>query len=389
VIRGLAASPSALVAVGNNGAMLTFELTDTTPPPAISVPPASQSPTLGSSTALSVEAQNATGAVYQWLKDGTPVVGANSPRYTIPAVSVTHLGNYTVSVSTPTGTTVSAPATLSTGAIADPGRLVNLSILTALADASDGFTFGVVVGGASTVGTKPLLVRAAGPSLAALGVAGVLEDPRLEFFTGSTKVGENDNWGGAEATRAVMAQVGAFPFSAPTSRDAAILLPSLASGANSAKISGASAGLVIAELYDATPQGSFTAATPRLVNVSVLKHIGNGVTAGFVIGGSTSRTLLVRAIGPTLGAAPFNVSDVVADPQLALFSGQSQIGANDNWDGGSSLSSAFGQVGAFALPASSRDAALLVTLQPGSYTVQVSGVGGTTGVALVEVYEVP
>jgi hypothetical protein len=77
------------------------------------------------------------------------------------------------------------------------------------------------------------------------------------------------------------------------------------------------------------------------------------------------------------------------DPLLALFSGQTQIGANDNWSGGSALSAAFGLVGAFALPATSRDAALLVTLQPGSYTVQVSGVGDTTGVALIEVYEVP
>ena len=389
MIRGLAASSSAIVAVGDNGAMLTFELADTTPPPTINVPPASQSTTVGSSVVLAVEAQNATGGVYQWLKDGAPIVGANSPLYTIPVVSSAHLGTYTVSVATPTGTIVSAPATLGTGAVANPGRLVNLSILTALADASDSFMFGLVVGGTGTGGTKPLLVRAAGPSLTALGVSGVLEDPRLELFTGSTKVGENDNWGGLESARAVMAQVGAFPFSAPTSRDAAISLPSLASGAHSVKISGTGAGLVIAELYDATPQGSFTATTPRLVNVSVLKHLGAGVTAGFVIGGSTPRTLLVRAIGPTLGAAPFNVPEVVLDPQLALFAGQSQIGANDNWGGGSALSTAFGLVGAFGLPTTSRDAALLVTLQPGSYTVQVSGVGGTTGLALVEVYEVP
>jgi hypothetical protein len=185
-----------------------------------------------------------------------------------------------------------------------------------------------------------------------------------------------------------MAQVGAFAFSAPTSKDAAISLPSLASGANSAKISGTGVGTVIAELYDATPTNAFTATTPRLINVSVLKNIGTGVTAGFVIGGSTARTVLVRAIGPTL--AGFGVGGTVADPRLALFSGQTQIGANDNWGGGGALSAAFAQVGAFGLAADSRDAALLVSLQPGAYTVQVSSVDpAISGVALVEVYEVP
>lgn len=145
--------------------------------------------------------------------------------------------------------------------------------------------------------------------------------------------------------------------------------------------------MVIAELYDATPAAAFTATTPRLINVSVLKHLGTGVTAGFVIGGSTARTVLIRAIGPTLGG--FGVADTVADPQLALFSGQTERARNDNWGGGTALAAAFAQVGAFGLAADSRDAALLATLAPGNYTVQVSGVAGTTGVALVEVYEVP
>ena len=74
---------------------------------------------------------------------------------------------------------------------------------------------------------------------------------------------------------------------------------------------------------------------------------------------------------------------------MTLFAGPTERGGNDNWGGGSSLAAAFTQVGAFALAPDSRDAALLVTLEPGNYTVQVSGAGGTTGVALVEVYEVP
>jgi hypothetical protein len=100
--------------------------------------------------------------------------------------------------------------------------------------------------------------------------------------------------------------------------------------------------------------------------------------------------VLIRAVGPTLGAAPFNVPGVVADPQLVLFnSASARIGENDNWGGTAALTTAFNQVGAFALPAASRDAVLVATLTPGAYTVQVTGAGGATGVALVEIYELP
>ncbi len=387
-IRGLAASSTAIVAVGDSGNTLAFEVVDTRPAPVITTPPVSQSIGAGANVTLTVNAQNASGAVFQWLKDGVPIVGANTPTLTIAKVSAAQTGAYTVAVSSPTGSVTSVPAMLTFGAAADPGRLINLSIRTDLTSAADTFTFGVVVGGAGTTGSKPLLVRAAGPSLAAFGVTGTLQDPKLEFFTGNVKVGENDNWGGSDALRITMAEVGAFPYAATTSRDAAIALPSLASGANSARISGTGAGVVLAELYDATPTGSFVTTTPRLVNVSVLKHLGTGVTAGFVIGGSTPRSVLIRAIGPTLGTA-FGLSNVVADPRLALFSGSTQIGSNDNWGGTSALTAAFAQLAAFALPSDSRDAALLVELRPGNYTVQVSGVAATTGVALVEIYEVP
>ncbi len=276
-------------------------------------------------------------------------------------------------------------------ATTNPGRLINLSILSSLAPATETMTVGVVIGGAGTTGTKPLLVRAAGPALTQLGVTGVLGNPKLDFFNGATKVGENDDWNGDGQISGIGTQVGAFPFASTESRDAALYNATTARGDSSVRISavGGTTGRVIAELYDATPAGTFSATTPRLINVSVLKGLGTGLTAGFVIGGATPRTILVRAVGPTLGAAPFGVPGTVADPQLTLFSGQTRIGENDNWGGAAALSAAFSSVGAFTLPSGSRDAALLVTLQPGSYTVQVSGVGGTSGVALIEVYEVP
>jgi hypothetical protein len=276
------------------------------------------------------------------------------------------------------------------GAAAFSSRLVNLSILTTIVSAGDAFTLGYVVGGNGTSGAKPLVIRAAGPSLGALGVPGTLNDPKIEFFVGGTKTGENDNWGGSPAISAAMAGVGAFAYIASNSKDAAASA-NITTRDNSVRVSASDGGtgMVLAELYDATSAASLTSGTPRLLNVSVIKHIGTSLSAGFVIGGLAPKAVLIRAVGPTLATAPFNVGGVVADPQLALFSKSGKIGENNDWGGSAALTVAFTQVGAFALPANSKDAALLVTLAPGDYSAQVTGVGGTTGVALVEVYEVP
>ena len=275
------------------------------------------------------------------------------------------------------------------------GRLINLSVLSTLAVPGDTFTVGTVLGGSGTGGIKPLLVRAAGPSLGALGVPGTLVDPKLELFASSTKTGENDDWGGAAATSAAMAAVGGFAFTGPTSRDAAVAT-NVTSRDNSVKISaGAFAptgtGAVIAEVYDATPAANFTTTTPRLINFSVLKSVGASVTLGFVIGGSTSEAVLVRAVGPSLGIAPFNLGGVMADPKVELFDAAGKsLATNDNWSGTTALTAAFSATGAFTLPSTSKDAALVTTLVPGNYSVVVTPVTGTaSGTALLEVYEVP
>ncbi len=390
-LRSIAASPTTLITVGDNGTMLGFDFVDSTPPPAIVTPPAPQLVLTGGNATFSVGAQNAFGAVYQWLKDGQPIPGANRPVYAISGATAGNLGRYSVTITSATGAVTSDSAPLTFATANQAGRLINLSLLTSLPAAGDTFTMGAVIGGAGTVGTKPLLVRAVGPSLSVFNLSNSLRDPSLEFYAGTTLIGENDNWGGTAALREAFAAVGAFPYTDAASRDAAIFNSAVAQGNNSVKISGVAGatGAVLAELYDSTPTDSYTTTTPRLINVSVLKHLGTGVTAGFVVGGSTPRKVLVRAIGPTLAAAPFNVAGTVADPQLALYTGATQIGANDNWGGTAALSAAFAQVGAFGLSSTSKDAALVAELQPGSYTVTVSGVGGTTGVALVEVYEVP
>jgi hypothetical protein len=278
---------------------------------------------------------------------------------------------------------------------AENSRLINLSILTNISAADPDFTIGTVLGGAGTSGDKPLLVRAVGPSLGALGVPGTLDDPKLEMFAGAAPFATNDNWGGGTALSNAFVQVGAFAYIAGNSRDAALFNAATPARDYTVRVSSGVAGAsgaVIAELYDATAASAFTATTARLINVSVRKQIDAGatLTAGFVIGpsgGTVARTVLVRAIGPGLGV--FGVPGTMPDPKLELFSGANVIAASDNWGGDASLTAAGKAVGAFAIAdLQSKDAMILVTLAPGNYTAQVTG-SGSGGVALVEVYEVP
>jgi hypothetical protein len=186
-----------------------------------------------------------------------------------------------------------------------------------------------------------------------------------------------------------MASVGAFAYARPTSRDAAALWSAVA-GDHSVRVSAADGGTgtVIAEIYDATPAADLTSAAPRLLNASVLKPLGTGFTAGFVLGGTGAKDVLIRAIGPTLGST-FGVAGAAGDPRLMLYFGQALIASNDNWGGSATLASTFVSVGAFALPTGSRDAAVVARLEPGNYTVQVSGIGGVSGLVLIEIYELP
>jgi hypothetical protein len=263
---------------------------------------------------------------------------------------------------------------------------VNLSIRTSLA-ASDS----LIVGFVSTGGPKSLLVRAIGPTLREFGVTEAMADPLLRMHAAGVLTATNDNWGsGAAVAQLTLAarQVGAFALPAD-SLDAAVLATSVDAAmtveTNSRNQAG---GIVLIELYDADPL-----AASRLVNVSARAKVGageNALFAGFAVTGNAPKTLLIRAVGPTLGA--FGVEGVLTDPRLDVYPAGSTapLASNDNWGGNAALVAAFRSVSAFGLPAiESRDAALLVVLQPGSFTAQISGVGGRTGEVLLEIYEMP
>jgi len=328
---------------------------------------------------------------YQWMLNGAPVSGATGPILLIPNAAAAP-GSYTCVATNPAGSTTSSAATVAIDNTADIGRLVNISCRATVGTQASILIAGFVVGGAGTSGAEPLLLRGSGPALIPFGVLGTLPDPQLQLYSGPTLLGTNDAWGGSAQIASTAAAVGAFAWNSPASHDAA-LLEKLSAGAYTAQVAGESGdtGVALAEVYDATPAGAYTAAAARIVNISARVQVGTGgdiLIAGFAIGGSTSRTVLVRASGPAL--VPFGVPGTLPDPLLQLYSGSTVILSNKGWGGNPQIASAASSVGAFQWSSPmSADSALLVTLPPGAYTAQVSGASGDTGVALVEVYEVP
>jgi hypothetical protein len=268
---------------------------------------------------------------------------------------------------------------------ADEGtaRLVNIATRAAVGGTAGTPIPGFVLSGP---GAKPIVIRAIGPTLGGFGVSGVLADPRLSLIRDAATSATNDNWNAADA--AVMTAAGGFALTAG-SKDAA-LVANLDAGTYSAPVTATDggSGIALVEVYDGA-----AGSGPSIVNASTRAFVGTGTSVlipGFVIGGTGTLRLLVRAVGPTLGT--FGVPDAVGDPTITLFRGPTALATNDNWSTAANaveVATAAAAVGAFTLPAGSRDAALLVTLSPGSYSAVISGVGNTTGTALVELYVVP
>ncbi len=132
--------------------------------------------------------------------------------------------------------------------------------------------------------------------------------------------------------------------------------------------------------------------TSRLVNISTRAFVGTGearAIPGFVIGGTGSKDLLIRAVGPTL--APFGVMEPLADPVLTLYDkADLAFETRDDWSSGADaaqIEATAAIVGAFALPAGSTDAAIVMSLSPDRFTAGVTGKADATGISLVEIYD--
>ncbi len=257
---------------------------------------------------------------------------------------------------------------------------------------------GVLVAGFIVNGNTPksLVMRAVGPSLANFNVSGVLPSPRLQVYDQSSSLMmSDDRWGGGTSLVKAQSTAG-LPALATNSRDS-VLLGSINPGLYTAQVSGVdgSSGVALVEIYDLDRDLPFTGN--RLLAISSRGWVGSGdaiMVAGFSITGTLPKKVLIRAVGPTL--ANYHVSGVLSDPRIVLNCVSAAtpyvVRENDNWETGNDpvmLAHAAAEVGDSPLPAGSKDAAMLVVLPPGSYTVETYGVGGATGVALVEVYEVP
>jgi len=369
------------VAVSGAGGTMTTALAELNVGvvPTILVAPQNVTADAGSTVTLSVTASNATN--YEWSFNGTHIDGATSPTLAIAVIGADQAGVYSVIAS---DSQAAAAAVNATVTVRVDAHLVNLSTRAQVSGGAGSLFAGFVISGPNP---KQVLLRGIGPALTAFGVPGALSEPMLELFPSgaATPSASDAGWGGAPAIAQVASQVGAFPLAAGSADSA--LVQTLAPGAYSAEVTGVdpTTGVALAEIYDADT-GS---PASHLINISSRANVGIGanvLSAGFVISGTTSETVLIRAVGP--GLAAFGIAGVLAEPNLALVDSSGNTVATAIGWSGSRLSTAFTTVGAFPLT-SSADCALIATLPPGSYSAVVSGFNQTTGIALVEVYDLP
>jgi hypothetical protein len=367
--------------------------------PLVAEQPRTQAVTAGDRVSLTVRASGNGPLSYQWQYRGVNIPGANTSSYTLPSAQPVNAGSYSVVVTNALGSVSTSPATLTIDAAGrSASRLRNVSTRALIRDGNEPLIPGFVVQGTSNA---RFLIRAVGPTLNQFGVPDALPNPQLTLkrLAGSSYVdfSANRDWNlntNAVDVAAATAAAGAFPL--PTGSLDSALLVDVPAGQYTV-VAGDEAnrsGVTIVEVYDLTAANS----PARLSNISTRAYVGAGadiVIPGFVVSPEGPRTVLVRAVGPTLEA--FGVTGVLADPQLTLVQRQPDgsdlaVLSNNDWSSGSDaagVADTAAAIGAFALPAGSRDAALIATLSPGAYTVQVSGVAGTTGNALVELYVVP
>lgn len=287
------------------------------------------------------------------------------------------------------------------------GTLINIATRASVGPGERAAIAGFVVTGTAP---KAMLLRAAGPALAAFGVRDAMVAPTLELYAGAARLAENSRWSASSVAAdiaAAAAQAGAFAF-APGSNDAALLV-TLAPGAYTAVTRSETAtGVVLMEAYEVTPNAT------RIANLSTRAYadlVGHPLIAGFVVRGAPSSTkrVLVRALGPSLTRAPFFVPNAMDDPELEI---RNAAGAlvlrNGDWStgaaGGANAVNDFTplvryyneqQIARTGLaPPNRREPCLLVDLPPGNYTVVVAPYEALPdeparpGVTLVEVYEI-
>jgi hypothetical protein len=273
--------------------------------------------------------------------------------------------------------------------VAAAGSLANISTRVRVGG-NDNVLFGgfIVTGSPGT--TKKVLIRAIGPSLLQAGVSGALADTTLEVHDSAGKVYTNNNWKTADPGQ-VSQRTEIEATGVPPSNDLeSAIIATVSPGSHTAIARGAggATGIGLVEVYDIDPTSA-----ARIANISTRGRVETGddvMIGGIIVLQPNPTRVIVRAIGPSLIGA--GVPNALDDPQLELrdFNGN-LIVSNDDWQtrDGSGVSQQAEIEETTIPPGDTRESAVRATLDPGSYTAIVRGKGGTTGVALVEVYRLP
>jgi hypothetical protein len=275
--------------------------------------------------------------------------------------------------------TVNAPAS----------QPLNISTRMEVLSGNNVLIAGIIVTGPAG-STKTVAIRSLGPSLANFGIANALSDPLLELHKEDGTVITNDNWQDASNSSDIPVSL------RPSDPKESVILASLPIGSSgvtsfTAIVRGAhgETGVAVAEAYDLDQDHS-----SRFANVSTRGFINTGnnvMIAGFILGGSDQAgTILVRAIGPSL--TNFGITNALANPILELHDGNgTTIKTNDDWktDGATGGSQEAAIRATTLQPSNDLESAILATLPPGAYTAVVAGKDNTTGIGLVEVYNLP
>jgi hypothetical protein len=240
-----------------------------------------------------------------------------------------------------------------------------------------------------------VIIRAIGPELTQYGITNALANPKLELHNASgALIGSNDNWqttiiGGIITSN----QVSAIQNSghAPTEASESAIIADLAPGNYTAIVRGVgnTTGVALVEAYDLSP-----GATSSLGNISTRSFVQTGdnvMIGGFIVQGTGTKRVIIRAIGPEL--TRYGITNPLANPKLELRdAARVLIGSNDNWQttiiGGIITSNQISDIqNSGHAPTEASESAIIATLEPGNYTAIVRGVNNTIGVALVEVYD--
>lgn len=276
----------------------------------------------------------------------------------------------------PTPTPTPAPTPTPTPSLTpSPAQSLNISTRLGVGTGDDAMIGGFIITGNTS---KPILIRALGPSLSNLGLTGLLLDPTLELRgANGGLLFQNDNW--KDDQRSL---IEGTPFQPGDDREA-VIVTSLPPAAYTAVLTGKNqtTGIGLLEIYDLD-----RAVDSELANISTRGFVGaqdNVMIGGFILGGDNSTRVAVRGLGPSL--SQFGLRNLLADPTLELHDANGVIlAANDNWED-DPVSAALLSANGLA-PANSNESGIFSSLPPGQFTAILAGKNGGIGLGIVEVY---